>query len=169
MHCELSPNTRICCYYFEDISCHRVSCHCDSAASSSGLAHASLLLVNDERNPTFKMEVDHRLSHEGCKFKVLLVRLFISSKFYIYSQQTGCVPVMSADDSSLSFPFSGLLMSSTQNSRTFSWQHPLTLIWTLLLEISQISIACPPCSFFFLFHPANVRSSCRIIDNFPVT
>jgi hypothetical protein len=56
---------------------------CDLAANFSGLARAALLWVCSDRNPSFKMEMDRGLTNEGCKLKMFLIRLFISSKFGI--------------------------------------------------------------------------------------
>jgi hypothetical protein len=80
---ELSPTTGMCSYCFENSVLWRLLAIFDLAANFSGLARAALLWVSSDRNPSFKVDVDHGLANEGCKLKMFLVRLFISSKFSI--------------------------------------------------------------------------------------
>jgi len=77
---DLLLTTRMWSYCFED----RVSfLFFDLTANFSGSTRESLLWVNHDRKPSFREEVAHGLTHEGCKLKMFLVRLFISSKFHI--------------------------------------------------------------------------------------
>jgi hypothetical protein len=77
---DMPLTTRMWSYCLED----RVSFLLfDLTANFSGSTHESLLRVNHGRKPSFREEVAHGLTREGCKLKMFLVRLFISSKFHI--------------------------------------------------------------------------------------